>query len=508
MSALSETNELYANLTDELKKTALLGSCSSVLSWDEQTYLPPGGAEHRANQLGLLAGLVHERATSPRLGELLSEIEGAGGLDGDDSPQTVNVREARRVYQRATKLPQSLVEEVSRVTSLAQHAWVQARKDSSFKEFQPWLEKVLNLKREEATAIGYGDGVPYDALLDDYEPGALSNEVAQIFAGLREELVPLVAAIRDSGKQPDTSILTKSYPVEAQRRFGTTAAQQIGFSFEEGRLDIAPHPFCSGFGPGDCRLTTRYDEHHFPGAFFGTLHEAGHGMYEQGLDREAYGTALGESTSLGIHESQSRMWENFVGRSRAFWLYFYKPAQETFPLALADVHVDDFYAAINAVRSSFIRVEADEVTYNLHIMLRFELEQAMIAGELAPADVPGVWNEKFASYFGMTPPNDTQGCLQDIHWSSGSFGYFPTYALGNMYAAQFFEAARDAVGDLDEQFRRGEFEPLKQWLNTNIHLLGKRYRANRLVEVITGRSLSHQPLVAHLHAKYDELYEL
>jgi carboxypeptidase Taq len=286
------------------------------------------------------------------------------------------------------------------------------------------------------------------------------------------------------------------------------AAAKIGFRFDEGRLDEAAHPFCNGFGPGDCRLTTRYDEHHFPGAFFGTLHEAGHGMYEQGLNREAFGTPMGESVSLGIHESQSRMWENFVGRSKAFWRHFYEPAQQAFPEALTTVSLEDFHFAINTVEPSLIRVEADEVTYNLHIMLRFELEQPLIAGDLEPEDVPAVWNEKFKKYFDLTPPNDSQGCMQDIHWSAGLIGYFPTYTLGNMYAAHFFEAARKDLGDLHAMFAKGEFAPLLNWLNTNIHQRGRQYPATELVRVVTDESLSHKPLMAHLHGKYDELYAL
>ena len=503
---MADTEKLYDEFIEYLRTTALLGSCASVLGWDEQTYLPPGGAEHRANQLSLLAGLVHERATAPRLGKLLEALEAEPG--DADSPQSVNVRETRRSYDRATKLPRRLVEELSRVATLSQQAWVEARRKSDFNLFLPWLEQVVALKREEAEAIGYGDGIPYDALLDDYEPGMTAREVEALFTPLREELVPLVAAIRDSGRQPDVSILTRCYPVDVQRSFSIDAAKQIGFNFHDGRLDVAAHPFCSGFGPGDCRLTTRYDEHHFPGAFFGTLHEAGHGIYEQGLDRSAWGTPMGDSTSLGIHESQSRMWENFVGRSRAFWTRFFGPAQQAFPEALSDVGREDFFAAVNDVRPSFIRVESDEVTYNLHIMLRFEMEQPLISGDLAPADVPGVWNETFTRYFGITPTDDAQGCLQDIHWSGGGIGYFPTYALGNMYAAQFFVAAGEKLGDLEEQFARGEFEPLKNWLNENIHCHGKQYRANRLVEVVTGRSLSHQPLTDHLHRKFGELYEL
>jgi carboxypeptidase Taq len=502
------TQELYDELISSLKRTALLGSCASVLGWDEQTYLPAGGGALRADQLSLLAGMIHERATSPRVGELLSELEQSGDLADENSPQAANVRESRHAYDRATKLPRALVEELSRVTTLSQQAWVSARKNSDFAAFLPWLEQVVKFKREEAQAIGYGDGVPYDALLDDYEPGATTADIEAVFTPLRKELVPLVAAIRDSGREPDASILTRLYPVDAQREFGTAAAEKIGFDFNNGRLDVAAHPFCSGFGPGDCRLTTRYDEHHFPGAFFGVLHEAGHGMYEQGLDTEAFGTPMGYSTSLGIHESQSRMWENFVGRGRAFWSHFYAPAQRAFPGALAEVSVDDFHAAINDVRPSFIRVESDEVTYNLHIMLRFELEQPLVSGDLQPADVPAAWNEKFTSYFGITPDNDANGCLQDIHWSGGGIGYFPTYALGNMYAAQFFDAARESLGDLDEQFARGEFAPLKEWLNENIHRRGRQHRANRLVEIVTGQSLSHAPLMKHLHARFDALYGL
>jgi carboxypeptidase Taq len=397
---------------------------------------------------------------------------------------------------------------LSRTTTLAQTAWVAARKKSDFAEFQPWLEKMVGLKRQQAAALGFAGGVPYDALLDEFEPGASSREIAATFAPLREELVPLVAAIQQSDRRPNVELLTRRYPLDAQQHFAESAAQAIGFDFEAGRLDIAAHPFCSGMGPGDCRLTTRYNEHHFPGAFFGVMHEAGHGLYEQGVERAAFGSPMGEAVSLGIHESQSRLWENFVGRSRAFWQHFFEPARQAFPEALAGVRLDDWYAAINDVRPSFIRVEADEVTYNLHIMLRFELEQPLIAGDLPPADVPGVWNETFTRYFGLTPPDAARGCLQDIHWSAGLFGYFPTYALGNMYAAQFYEAAQRDLGDLAAQFARGEFRPLLDWLRTNIHTRGKQLRAGPLVQRVTGQPLSHRALLTHLHRKFDALYGL
>ena len=505
---VSQTQERYRELIAALKRTALMGSCASLLGWDEQTYLPPGGAEHRANQLGLLAGLTHERATSPRIGELLVELEGNPDCGEADSAEAVNVREARRSYDRATKMPRRLVEELSHTTTLAQQAWVAARKNIDFKSFLPWLDKVVTLKREEAEAVGYGDGVPYDALLDDYEPGATAKSIDAVFAPLRDALVPLVTEIAAAQKRADTSVLTRHYPVEAQKQFGIKAAKRIGFCFDDGRLDETAHPFCSGIGPGDCRLTTRYDAHHFPGAFFGVMHEAGHGIYEQGLDRDAFGTAMGETVSLGIHESQSRLWENFVGRSRAFWNFFFRRARTAFPEALNDMAVGEFYAAINDVRPSFIRVEADEVTYNLHIMLRFELERPLLDGSLKAADLPGVWNETFTRYFGITPPNDAQGCLQDIHWSAGLIGYFPTYALGNMYAAQFFAAAGAAIGELDQQLARGDFKPLREWLRNNIHRRGKQCPAHQLVEVVTGQGLSHEPLMAHLRNKFSVLYGL
>ena len=500
-------HEAYQELVEHLTRTALLGSCASVLGWDEQTYMPPGGTEHRANQLGLLAGMVHEQATAPKVGALLAEIEGSDLASGD-GPAAVNVREARRDFDHATKLPRRLVEELSRVATMAQQAWVEARKKSSFKQFLPWLEKIVALKREEAQTLGYGEGVPYDALLDQYEPGMTSAEVRRLFTPLRDELVQLIAAIRDSGRHPDRTLIERNYPVEAQKTFSIAAATRIGFNFQEGRLDVAAHPFCSGFGPGDTRLTTRYDPHHFPGAFFGTLHEAGHGIYDQGLEKSQFGLGMGSAVSLGIHESQSRLWENFVGRSKAFWTHFYAAAQQAFPEALGNVAMPDFWWAINDVQPSFIRVEADEATYNLHILLRFELEQPLVSGDLQPADVPAAWNETFTRYFGITPPDDAQGCLQDIHWSGGGIGYFPTYTLGNMYAAQFFIAAQKDLGDLHAQFARGEFAPLKDWLNARIHQPGKQFRAQRLVEVVTGASLSHGPLMQHLHAKFDELYGL
>jgi carboxypeptidase Taq len=505
---MSTVDVAYHELTGLLHTAELLGSCASVLSWDEQTYMPTGGAEHRANQLSLLAGMTHERKVSPRIGELLTQLEHSGALGDSNGELAANVREARRTYDRATKLPRRLVEEISHTTTLAQQAWVKSKEDSNFQVFLPWLEKMIGLKREEAQAIGYGQGIPYDALLDEYEPGMTSAEVAAVFQPLREELIRLVAAIQASSKKAPVEILERFYPTTAQQVFAEGASKRIGFDFHRGRIDRSPHPFCSGFGPGDCRLTTRYHDHHFPSAFFGVLHESGHGIYDQGLPTERFGLPSGQAVSLGIHESQSRMWENFVGRGRPFWQYFFPYAQQAFPTALSDVALDDFYFAVNDVRPSFIRVEADEATYGLHVMLRFELEQLLIAGDLLPKDVPDAWNELFTKSFQLTPPNDAQGCLQDIHWSGGLLGYFPTYALGNLYAAQFFDAAQKELGNLPEQFAQGEFGPLKMWLNEKIHRHGRRYPARRLVEFVTGKPLSHVPFINHLAAKYTELYGL
>jgi carboxypeptidase Taq len=495
------TDELY----DLTKEISTLSSCTAVLDWDERTYMPSRGSENRSNQVALLAGMAHEKLTSPRIGELINELLNNGLKPGDDSIDAANLREIKRAYDRAVKVPRSLVEELSKTITLAQRGWQEAREKSDFSAFKPWFEKIVKLKRQEAEAIGY-KGSPYNAMLEDFEPGADMAKIAAVFAGLRDELVDLIGRIKSSGKEPDTGIITRDYPVERQEQFGLEASKIIGFDFESGRLDKTVHPFCTGFGPGDVRITTRYNKNHFPVAFFGILHESGHGIYEQGLPHEHYGTPCGESVSLGIHESQSRMWENMVGRSKPFWQHFFPKAQKVFPEALKKVTMDKFHFAVNDVRPSFIRVEADEATYNLHILLRFELESAFFNGDLNVDDVPAAWNEKFDEYLGVKPPDDARGCLQDVHWSAGLIGYFPTYTLGNLYAAQFFAQAKDDIGDLDSEFAKGDFSHLLGWLRKNIHSHGQRYRAEDLVKLVTGQPLSHKPLMEYLNAKFGELY--
>ncbi|NLF07465.1 MAG: carboxypeptidase M32, partial [Pirellulaceae bacterium] len=381
------------------------------------------------------------------------------------------------------------------------------RNGDDFAMFQPLLERTLELKRQQAEALGYPQ-CPYDALLDEFEPEELTANVGPVLENLRAELVPLVTSIEQSGRKPDCSILHRDYPVEAQDRFVREAAAAIGFDFRRGRLDVTAHPFCCSLGPGDCRITTRYYPDFFNAAFFGVLHEAGHGIYEQGLPAEQYGLPLGEFVSLGIHESQSRLWENFVGRNREFWTCFFPKAREYFPAALGDVSADDFFFAINESRPSLIRVEADEATYNLHILIRFELERAMLDGQLDAADLPDAWNEKYRQYLGITPPTNREGVLQDVHWSAGLIGYFPTYSLGNLYAAQFFAQAESELGNLANSFAKGDFQPLREWLREKIHRHGQRFTAAELVETITGRGLSAQPLLDHLRGKYRLLYQL
>jgi carboxypeptidase Taq len=510
MGAASSAADAYAELIRREKEAALLGSCASLLDWDHQTYMPPKGAAHRAEQLGLLAALVHRQATAPEIGECLAAVEGSDLVLDPAAPAAsaaVNVREIRRSYDRAVRLPEALVRELAEVTAMAHDVWAEARRASDFARFRPWLEKIVGLKRQEAEALGYTTG-PFDALLEDYEPGETTARLIPIFQELRDALVPLVAAIQETGRRPDPSSLTREYPVGAQERFGRMVATAFGFDFAAGRLDVTTHPFCSGIGPGDTRLTTRYNPGDFGDAFFSIAHETGHGLYDQGLDPAHYGTPMGSAVSLGIHESQSRLWENFVARSRSFWEFAFPAAQAAFPQALAGVGLNAFHWAINEVRPSFIRVDADEATYNLHILLRFELERALLAGELAVADLPAAWNERFAQLLGLTPPDDAQGCLQDVHWSSGGFGYFPTYMLGNLYAAQFFAQARRELGDLDAAFRRGEFAPLHAWLAAKIYRQGQRYRAPDLAIAVTGRPLSAKPLLDHLRTKFGELYQL
>ncbi len=496
----------YDELVSILKETALLESTAGVLNWDERTYMPRAGAPLRADQISLLAGMIHDRFTDKKVGDLLDELVDSELTKDPESAEAVNIRETKRNYDKETKLPGDLVKEITKTTTLAQGEWVKARKNNDFKHFLPWFEKVVDLSRQVAEAYGYEDDM-YDALLDNYEPWMKSKEVDTVFTELRKDLVTLLEKIKNAPRKPDKSIVERDYDVSLQRVFGETVAQTMGYSFDSGRLDITTHPFCTGLGPGDTRITTRYNPKRLNDALFGTMHEAGHGLYEMGIEKDKYfGTPMGSSASLGIHESQSRMWENQVGRSLPFWHYFFPIAQKMFRDSLGDVKLDDFYAAINNVEPSYIRVEADEATYNLHILLRYELERPLLKGDLKPADVPGEWNDRFEKYFGVKVDKDPNGCLQDVHWSAGLIGYFPTYTLGNLYSAMFFDQAKKEMSDLHDMFERGELLPLREWLREKIHKHASRYKAIDLGKKVTGEVLSHKPLMAYMNAKFGEIY--
>lgn len=493
----------YESLLSRMRQIGQLESIEALLDWDQETYMPPNGIASRAEQLALMAGLVHQRRADPEIGALLSRLDG----DAQDPAVATNVREMRRTHDRATRVPADLVSHIARVSALAKAAWVDARNEASFSRFAPHLKELLGLKRELADCIGY-EGERYDALVDEYEPGMRAERIAAVFTPLREWLTKFAQRMLDAPKQPDATILERHYPQPAQEALGRKLAKAIGFDFASGRIDVSVHPFCSGMTPSDVRLTTRYNESFFSSAIFGTLHEAGHGVYEQGLDSDHVGTPMGSAVSLGIHESQSLLWECMVGRSAAFWEYFYPDCQSAFPEALGGVSLDAFVASVNTVRRSLIRVEADEVTYGLHIVLRFELERDLIEERLTVEDVPEAWNAAMKRFLGVTPPNDAQGCLQDVHWSMGAFGYFPTYALGKIYAAQFYAAAERDIGDLNERICKGDFATLLEWLRENIYRRGQQFRAEDLVREVTGQGLSAEPFLQYLEKKYSPIYGL
>ncbi len=493
----------YDQVMEIYREASDLHGAAALMGWDQETYMPPRGAATRGRQLATISGLIHERLTSDAMRTALDRAR-SESLAPD---REVNIREIARDSDRAVKIPVTLVKELTETSSAAIGVWIKARRENDFPAFAPWVARLVDLQRQTAEAVGYGDE-PYDALLDEYEPGATAKETAAVFDSIRGPLVDLVQRIGRSPVRPRTDFLERNYPIEEQRRMGVMAAERMGFDFEAGRLDISPHPFCTHMGVNDVRLTTRYSETLPMQSFYGVIHEAGHGLYEQGHDPGHEGTPRGASVSLGIHESQSRLWENMVGRSRAFWRYFYPEFSAIFPDNTADVTEEEVYAAVNEVKPSLIRVEADEITYNLHILLRFETERGLFADEYAAGDLPAVWNEKMKAFLGIEPPDDKDGVLQDIHWSHGSFGYFPTYTLGNLYAAQFYNAAERDMPDLSDRIARGELLSLRDWLRDNIHRPGMTYRAGELVRQVTGEPLTADCFLSYIREKYGSLYRL
>ena len=443
--------------------------------------------------------------TSDETARLLEDADQELAGADYDSDEASLIRVTKKDYDEATRLPSELVGEMAETTALAHQVWAKARANNDFKAFAPSLEKIMDLMRREAEAFGY-EAHPYDALLNLYERGMSASRVKQIFDAHKPDLVALIAAIKASGDVSDAP-LHQPFDVEKQREFGLKMVTAYGYDLERGRQDVAVHPFCTHFSQGDVRITTRFTPDFLNPSLFGTMHESGHAMYEQGVAPSLEGTPLSNGTSLGVHESQSRMWENFVGRSKPFWTWAYPQLQATFP-QLSGVDLDSFYKAINKVQPSYIRVEADEATYNLHIMLRFELEMALIAGNVSVAELPQAWNDRFEAFFGITPPTDTLGVLQDVHWSSGLFGYFPTYALGNLLAAQYYRKALTDRPSIPDDIANGKFDTLLGWLRENIHRHGRKFTAEELTQRVTGESIDPKYYLKYLNAKYGEIYGL
>ncbi len=495
------------SLQRQLREIRHLRKVSAVLTWDHDTQMPVRGAEARADVLGILARLTHERVSSDRLGDTLALAELEVSSLPYDSDEASVVRVARRDWDESRRVPASLVAEIARHNVLAHEVWVQARKDGHFAPFAPYLQRTLELLRSRAEFLGYEDCM-YDALLQVYEPGMKTAEVRTIFNELKSGLVPLARAVAERGATVDDSVIHQPFDEGVQEAFSMMAVERFGYDFSRGRLDRAVHPFETSFSRNDVRITTRYTSGSLNPAMFGTMHEAGHAMYEQGVSPALDEGPLGRGVSSSLHESQSRMWENVVGRSRSFWHHFYPLLQSAFPSQLGEVPLDTFYGAINKVHPSFIRVEADEITYNLHIMLRFELELALLDGSLSVADAPAAWNDKSREYLGITPPSDTLGILQDVHWSGGMMGYFPTYTLGNILSVALYDTAVQAHPTIPDEIEQGRFDTLRGWMTEHIYRHGRKFEPKELVLRATGEPLQSRSYLNYLTTKFGELYHL
>ncbi len=499
----------FKKLIDMDRERTLLSHIGALLSWDQETYLPERAVEERSEQLALIGGMAHDKAVRPEIGELLAALEAEAGPGSEGSPDETEkayLRVARREFDRETKLPSSLVTELARHTSLSQSAWVQARKDNDFAGFAPFLQKMIDLNVEMASVLD-ATAKPYDVLLDLYEIGSSEASVAKVFSAMRDDLVRILGAIR-ARPQVDDAFLHRRVSASSQAKISDYFMDAIGFDRGRGRLDTTAHPFTTTLGRDDIRITTRYEEDFFPSSIFSTIHEGGHALYEMGIDPhpDFRGTKLAEAVSMAVHESQSRMWENIVGRSSPFWKKHYSSLVGMTEGALDGVSREDFVKAINRVEPSLIRTEADEVTYGLHVIARFELESALIGGRLAVADLPEAWNRKIKELLGLDVPSDAQGCLQDVHWSVGYFGYFPSYALGNLYAAQFWSAMKAQMPDMGRRLEAGESAHIREWLESNIHRFGSMYLPGALVKRVTGSPLDASHFTRYLEEKYSAIY--
>jgi len=494
-------------LKERLTEIAYIASSVAVLNWDMETNMPPQGADARARSISHLSAVVHDKFVKINEDGLLTDLKrqvDEGVLSKND---TVIIRETWRSYERERKLPETFVKELSETVSRAQVVWASAREKSDFKLFLPWLEKIIKLKKQEAELIGFKNS-PYDVSLDYHEPAMTAEKTSEVLNELKNFLIPFVAKIKNSKIKINPEILKGNFPIEKQIVFNKKVAQKIGFDFQSGRMDQSVHPFSTSFHPSDSRITTRYEKRDVLSSIGTTIHEVGHALYEQGLPAKHFGTPLAESVSYGIHESQSRLWENMIGKSFAFWQYFYPQLKKDFPTPFKNISLNEFYKTINCVRPSLIRVEADEVTYNLHIIMRFEIERDLIENKISAKDLPEIWNQKMKEYLGIKASNDKEGVLQDVHWSMGGVGYFPPYSLGNLYSAQFYNKMSKDIGNIDDQVGQGNFGEIINWLGKNIHSLGKTYTASNLVKKVTGEELNSKYFSDYLEKKYGEIYEI
>ena len=498
-------NNNYQNLVRWLEEISRLNGVMSTIAWDQEVMMPAGAADARAKQIAALAGVIHERMTNPALGECLDELH--NHLGDFDAIALCNIQEARRDFDLMTRIPNQLVQALAELGSRGHTVWVRARRENKFSDFAPVLDEFLKLKKEWA-ACAFPDLTTYDANIDQFERGTTAAEIAVIFEQLKDTLIPLIHEIKEQSYQPDTTFLHGHFPVEKQAALARKISENIGFQYDKGRMDVSVHPFCGGSHPTDVRITTRYNESDFVESLYAVIHETGHALYEQGRMLEFGDLPVSESLTMGIHESQSLFWERMIGQSREFCTHYFATICEAFPGNLKRATVDSFYQAINACAPGFIRVEADELTYPLHVILRFEIEKGLFDGSVAVADLPEVWNEKMDTYLGIKPPTDTLGVLQDSHWSSGAFGYFPSYTLGAIYACQFYKAMQKELPDTDKAIESGNFKPIKDWLNENIHSQGRRNSPQELVLRRAGEPLNPQHLIDYLQTKYRALYRL
>lgn len=501
MTIKQSSKDLYAAYLDIAQRAADFDYAGAVLGWDQEVYMPAKGFEARGRQMATLASQAHEIKTGETFGNILHELSGRTDLD---DVQKNNVRLSIEDYEKNKKLPSAFIEQITRQTSVCYNAWLQARQENKYSLYAPELDKMIGLKKREAGYYGY-EKHPYDALLDEYEKGASVALLNPVFEMVKEQLPPVLKRIKEA-QQVDDSFLNRHFPKQQQWDFSIEVLKKMGYDFEAGRQDISEHPFTTSFAATDVRVTTRVDEHNFASLLWSSIHEGGHALYEQGLPENQYGLPLGAAASLSIHESQSRLWENCVGRGRHFWKYFYPKLEGYFPQQLAGVTCEAFYKAMNMVTPSLIRTEADEITYHFHVMIRYEIEKSLMSGDLQAEELDAAWNSLYEKYLDVSSSDDKHGVLQDVHWSHGMFGYFPTYSLGSFYAAQFYQQAQKEITGLEALIENGEMGNLLSWLREKIHRHGQRYRSEELCKHVTGEGLNFSYFLDYIRNKYASVY--